>query len=69
MIFNVILIFHQKNSNVRRIFYDFIYVSLFSVDEQKDNEKPLQEILSIDGVPIYFILDVSSKSKPTSISQ
>ncbi|CAF2704187.1 unnamed protein product [Rotaria sp. Silwood2] len=27
--------------------------------EQKENEKPLHELLSIDGVPLYFILDFS----------
>jgi hypothetical protein len=39
-----------------------MYTFFFSsIDEQNENEQSLHELLSLDGVPTYFILNFSSK--------
>ncbi len=49
------------NSNVRRIFLVLSFRSLLSIDKPKGNDKPIYELLSLDGVPTYFILNFSGK--------
>ncbi len=54
--------FSSKDFECKNIDH-FIYWSFcfFSIDEQNENEKPLHELLSLEGVPTYFILNFSGK--------
>ena len=36
-------------------------LSYFSIDIEKDNDKPLHQAISLEGVPMYFVLDFAGK--------